>query len=297
MGRKFAILIDSTGELNKEFRTKYDIDYCPMQLAFEGKEYLASLDYDSGYTPHEIYQKEAQGVRVTTSQVTNETYLNKFKKYLDEGKDILYIACSSALSASVNAAKLVAKELEKEYKGAKIICFDSLITGYAQADMALRASKMREEGKSLDEVFAWLDANKLRFNQFATTPTLTYLARAGRVKGSKAFLGNLFGVKPIIISDIKGNNFAYKKVKGRKPSLIEIAKSAVEAAEDIEHQVIYIGHCDDEEAALFVKEEILAMAKPLDIYIGPIGPIVGASCGPGMIATYSFGKEVTILGE
>lgn len=295
--RKFAILIDSTGELNKEFREKYDIDYCPMQINFEGKEYIASLDYDSGYTAHELYEKMRGGMRVRTSQVLNSTFDTKFRAALEKGEDVLYIACSSGLSASVGAASILSKDLEKEYKGSKIVCFDSLISGYAQASMAIKASEMRKEGKSLDEVVAWLTANRLRFNQFATTDNLTYLAKAGRVKASKAFFGNLFGVKPIIISDIVGQNYAFKKEKGRKASLMEVARLTVEAADDIEHQVIYIGHCDDEEAAKFVKEEILKLAKPLDFYIGPIGPIVGASCGPGMIAAYCFGKEVTIKGE
>ena len=297
--KKFAIFIDSTGELNKEFREKYDVDYCPMQINFEGKEYVASLDYDSGYTPHELYEKMRGGMRVRTSQVLNQTFDTKFRAALDKGYDVLYIACSSGLSASVQAASIIGKELEKEYaaSGLRVVAFDSLISGYAQGSMAMKASEMRKAGKTLDEVVTWLTENRLRFNQFATTDNLTYLAKAGRVKASKAFFGNLFGVKPIIISDVKGQNFAFKKEKGRKASLAEVARLTVEAADDIENQVIYIGHCDDEEAAKFVKEEILKIAKPLDFYIGPIGPIVGASCGPGMIGVYCFGKEVTIVGE
>jgi fatty acid-binding protein DegV len=101
-----------------------------------------------------------------------------------------------------------------------------------------------------------------KYNQFGAIDDLTYLKRAGRVSASSAFFGNLFGVKPIVISDIKGHNYAYKKVKGRKASLIDIAQETVAATEDIEHATIWIGHIDDPEGAEFVRQEILKLAKP-----------------------------------
>ncbi len=159
--------------------------------------------------------------------------------------------------------------------------------------MAIRARRMFEDGKNLDEIVEWLEANKLRFHQWAAVENLNYLKRAGRVKASSAFFGNLFGVKPILISDIHGNNLAIKKVKGRKPSLLEIVNSTIASAEDIENQTIYIAHSDDLEGAEFCKEELLKRAKPKHVHIGILGPIIGGSTGPGTIAIYCFGKEVT----
>jgi DegV family protein with EDD domain len=294
---RFAILIDSTGDLNKDLRAKYDIDYCTMGISIDGKDYPASLDWDQGMTPHELYDLMRKGMRFFTSQVTAQEFESKFRKYLDQGQDVYYIACSSGLSGSINIARSVAKKLEPLYPGRKIVCFDSLISGYAQGAMAITASKMRAEGKSLDEIAKHIDETKLKYNQFGAIDDLTYLKRAGRVSASSAFFGNLFGVKPIVISDIKGHNYAYKKVKGRKASLIDIAQETVAATEDIEHATIWIGHIDDPEGAEFVRQEILKLAKPAEIYVGPIGPIVGGSTGPGTVATYCYGKEVTACGE
>ncbi|OPZ36682.1 MAG: Fatty acid-binding protein [Tenericutes bacterium ADurb.BinA155] len=293
----FAILIDSTGDLGKDLRKQYDIDYCPMGISIDGKDYPASLDWDQGMTPHQLYDLMRQGMKFYTSQVPAQTFESKFKQYLDQGLDVYYIACSSGLSGSVNIARSVAAKLAPAYPHQKIVCFDSLISGYAQGAMAIKASEMRKEGKGLDEVAAWLDKNKLRYNQFGAIDDLTYLKRAGRVSASSAFFGNLFGVKPIVISDTKGHNYAYKKVKGRKASLIDIAQETVAATDDIEHSTIWIGHIDDPEGAEFVRQEILKLAKPGNIYVGPIGPIVGGSTGPGTVATYCFGKEVTVCGE
>lgn len=294
---RFQIFIDSTGDLNKEQRDRYGLDYCPMSVSWGGKDYPASLDWDQGFTAHEYYDIMRGGTRIFTSQVTAPTFLEKFEPIFQKGEDILYIACSSGLSASINSARTVVAQLEKKYPGRKAVCFDSLISSFGQDHMAIVASEMQKDGKSLDEVVAWLEKNKLRFNQFAAIDDLSYLRRAGRVSASSAFFGNLFGVKPILISDAKGHNLATKKVKGRKASLLEIVKEAVEACDDPKNALVFVGHIDDQEGADFVVDELKKAAPIKEIRVGMIGPIVGASTGPGTVAIYCFGKEVTVVGE
>lgn len=294
---ELAIFIDSTGDLDKALRDQYNIDYLTMGLTFLNKEIPASLDWDKGYTPHEFYDVMRSGEKIFTSQVTRQEIENKFKAALEKGEDVLYIACASGLSQSVTLAKTIAKEMAPSYPNNQISVVDSLICGYAQGDMAIRARKMKNEGKSLEEITNWLETNKLRYNQWAAVDNLNYLKRAGRVKASTAFFGNLFGVKPIVISDVTGVNYAIKKVKGRKASLIQIVEDTIATAEDIEHQTIYIAHSDDPEGAEFCKQELLKRAKPLDVHIGILGPIIGGSTGPGTISLYCFGKEVTAKAE
>ena len=60
---------------------------------------------------------------------------------------------------------------------------------------AVATSSMATElvkGKTIEEAAEWINANKLKCNQFATVETLNYLAKSGRIKTSKAFFGNLF---------------------------------------------------------------------------------------------------------
>jgi DegV family protein with EDD domain len=291
---KIKIFIDSTGDLPKDLRDEYDIDYCPMIVTIDDKEIVASLDYDQGYTLQQFYDVMRGGKRIFTSQVPAPTFVEKFTKALDEGYDVLYIGCSNKLSASILTAQKIVAELAPKYPNNKIVAFDSLIACLGQGLMAIEASKRRKEGMTFDEIVAWLEANKNRFNQFATVPTLSYLKQAGRVSATSAFFGNIFGVKPILISDCIGQNLAVEKVKGTKNSLLYCAKATVEAGEDLTGKTIYIGHADDVKAAEFVRDEILKLAPGVKTYIGPIGPIVGASTGPGTIGVYVFGKEVTV---
>ncbi len=294
--REFAIVTDSTSDLCHDLREKYNIDYVQMNISYDDKELPASLDWEI-YTAKQLYDVMRAGKRVRTTQVPYGSFLEKFRKYASEGKDVLYISCSSALSGSINIARSVKEEVLEEYKDARIECVDSLISCLGQGLLVIEVAKLREEGKNLDEVIEWLENNKLKMQQAATVEDLEYLKRAGRVKASSAFFGNLFGVKPIIISDVIGQNYAFKKVKGRTASLKYLVEYMKENVVDIENQVIGIGHADNIEAANFVKDEILKEFKPKEIFIDYIGPIVGASVGPGTIGLYFMGKEVTIKGE
>lgn len=291
---KLHIFIDSTGDLQKSFRDQYDIDYLPMDVSVDDKQIVASLDYDQGYSLHDFYEIMRNGKRIYTSQVSNPVIESNFRRVLKEGEDVLYIACSSALSASVKAAEVIAKGLREEFKDRKIVCYDARISGYAQGELAIRASELRKEGKTLEEIVAWLDENRFKYNQFGVVETLKYLKQAGRVSATSAFFGNLLAVKPIIISNKNGENVANAKVKGWKNAIKEVARLTVEVGEDIENKIVWIGHADNPESAELLKQEILAIAKPKEINIGPIGPIIGASSGPGTVISYVYGKEKAI---
>ena len=162
--------------------------------------------------------------------------------------------------------------------------------------MAIDAAKMKNEGKSIEEVTSYIEENKLCYHQFATVESLDYLRKAGRVKATSAFFGNLLGVKPMIISDAKGNNFAVKKVKGRKNSLNEIINMMKENVVDIENQTVYVAHADALEDANYVKELIIKEFNPKEVRVEYLGPIIGVSVGPGTIGVYAKGKKVEVVG-
>lgn len=293
--REFVIFGDSTCDLDKDLRAKFGVEYVAMNYSIDDIEYVASLDFES-HSAKEHYDLMRSGKRVFTTQVPKNVYYDAFKAVLDEGKDLLYVSCSSALSASINTAMLVAKELNENAGEQRIFCVDSLISSLGQGYLLMCASKKRQEGLSAEQTAAYLEQIRLKVNQCGTVESMEYLRRAGRVKASKAFLGNLFGVKPIIISDIKGQNYAYKKAKGITNARAAIADHIVDAADGV-YDTLLISHADCEEDALLLRDEILKRAEFKEIIIGYIGPIVGASVGPGTVIAFTFGKEVTVEGN
>ena len=291
---KFKIFTDSCSDLSTETRKKFDIEYVHMGIVVDGEEKRADLDWVD-YTPEEFYGWLKDGKHVKTTQVSVPEFLDCFRPALKEGFDVLYIGCSSKLSGSVSTCQtLVIPQLLEEFPDRKVIAIDSLLASGVEGMLTIKASKLRAEGKSLDEVAAWCEENKKYFNQFATVDTLTYLKAAGRIKGAKAFFGNIMGVKPVFISDAEGNNAVVKKVKGTKNSLEELINGVKETIEKDKWDEVFIGQGMAQDRAELIKKR-LEDELNIKATIFWIGPIVGTTCGPGVIATFCFGKEVTFV--
>lgn len=300
---KFAIIGDSTCDLTTQMRKDRDIDYARMMVSWVDKdkkqhEIYASLDWEV-YSPKQYYDLMRAGNRLITSQVTEQEYDEVFGRHLEKGEDILYIACSSGLSASIKLAqRLVQEKYSKQYPDRKFVLIDSLISCMGQGMMLLRAADMRDEGKSMDEIAEELEKTKLCYNQVATVESLEYLKKAGRVSASSAFFGNIFGVKPILISDRAGMNHAIEKAKGRRNAINRCAEIIKDTVVKPEEQTCYVLNADaKQEDVDMMVNKIKELVPFKEVKVMTLGPIIGATTGPGTFGLYYFGKEVMVEGE
>ena len=288
---KYQIFSDSSSDLSTELRKEYGLEYFYFGLVVDGVEYLADLDWKV-YSQEEFYGWLSQGKKIKTTQVSMEEVIDKVRPYFEKGIDIIYIGCSSALTGSMNLFELAKAELLEEFPDRKMIGVDSLLASHGLAMLVLDAARKQKEGLSIDELEKWVIDNRFFYNQFATVDTLTYLKNAGRIKGAKAFFGNIMGVKPIFISDRKGNNLTVGSVRGTKASLNELFEGVKNAFVEGETKEIVIGQGMAMERAESLKKRVEEELK-VPARIEWIGPIIGATCGPGIIATFCRGKEVT----
>ena len=291
--RKVKIITDSCADLNAEQLQKYDIDFAKMSTSCDGIEGVATLFWTENEV-HEHYNKMRDGKRITTAQVSVEEFQRIFEEYLKQDMDIVYIGCSSKQSGSVNAGFVTAKKLMEKYEESTIICIDSLNASMGEGMIAIEAAKLANDGASATEIEAHILAIRKKVNQYVTVHSLDALKRAGRVKGSAAFFGNLMGVKPIIISDANGDQAAYKKVKGRQKSFEEIVTMLKASIIEPEKQTIYLTHADCAKEEIDGLVELIKKEIPcLNVDVGYIGPIIGASIGPDAVGIWGFGQEVT----
>lgn len=291
--RKIKIITDSCADMTKEMLEAYDVDYVKMSTFRDGVEYPALTTW-SAEEVHEFYEYMRNDGRVTTAQVRMEEFTTVFTKYINEGYDIVYIGCSLKQSSSVNTGVVVARKLMEENEGVRIECIDSRNSSLGIAMLVMEAATMAREGKSIDEIVERVIFLRKKVNQFVTVHSLTCLKRAGRVKGPKAFFGNLFGIKPIIISDADGEQTPYRKIKGRQNSFSEIVALMKAAIKEPENQTVYVVHtdCSKEEV-----DQVVGMVKEQinckEVVVGFIGPIIGGSVGPDTIGLFAYGEEVT----
>lgn len=289
--KKFVIVTDSCSDLSRDLREKYNVEYIPMHFSFNDTDYVADLDWGT-FSAREYYDVMRNGTRIFTSQVNAHEYVEAFEKYINEGYDILSISCSAALSASVKASYAAKDTVLEKYPDAKIFCIDSLISCGGLALLCMKAAMLRNEGKAIEEVAQWVEENKLNFRQEGTVDKLVYLKQSGRISAASAFFGGLLNIKPIIISDVKGRNVSVEKIKGRSVSIKRLAERFAESYVESELPIV-ISHADCIEDAEAAKAELLKLYPNAEIITCYVGPIVGASVGPGMMGVYYYGAKET----
>ncbi len=291
--REVKIFTDSCSDLSRDLRDKYGIDYFHMKTTLNGKETEASLDWEY-YSPQELYDYVRSGNKVVTAQVTQGEFEKVFTQCIKNGQDAIYIACSVKQTNSVNVGAMVAKKLMADHPEAKLFCIDSLNACMGEGMLAIRAAELRDKGFDAQKINDEILKVRNNVNEFVTVHSLEYFKRAGRVKASAAFFGNLLGVKPILIADKNGVQTPIKKVKGRQNSLNEIVNLTKETIIGPESQTIYIVHANCNETDLKLVEDAVKREIPCkDIHISFMGPIIGSTCGPDTVAIFSWGKEVT----
>lgn len=291
----FQIFTDSSTDLSTELRKKYDIEYFRMGFITNNEQHSADMDWIE-YTPEQLYDwVKDPNVTIKTSLVTYGEYLERSEAVLKEGKDILYLACTTALSGSFNTFRLVAEELQEKYPDRKIIGIDSKRANMCLGLIAIHAAELRDQGKSIEEVRDWVEANKQYFHETGSVGTLKYLKAAGRVSGAAAFFGDMISLKPIIMFDIHGHNYVWKKVRGTKAAL-DASFEYIKAHINERTKVCYVGQAmAKEEQAYFKKRIEEELHIPVEEFW--IGAIVGISCGPGMYGVFFEGDEVTVDSE
>lgn len=291
----YQIFTDTSSGMSKALRKEYGIDYFSMGLNVAGEEKHGDLDYEE-FSREQLYAwvKDPK-ITITTSLVTAKEFTEKCEKYLDQGIDILYIACTDALSGTRAVFELVKRDLEEKYPKRTILSINSCRAEMALGLMVVEAAKMQKECKSIKEVYDYIEANKQYFHQVGSIDTLKYLKAYGRVSGAAAFFADTLNIKPLIMADIYGNNYTFKKVHGPMKAMIEcfnyVKENMVEGVTD----VVYLGETMPGEAKGYLKKRIEEeLHLKTEEYI--ISPIVGVCCGPGMYGCWFKGKLVTEKG-
>lgn len=294
--KNFVIITDSCSDLSKAFRQENHIDYAKMMINWtyedESHEDIADLDWEV-LSSEEFYDLIRKGVRFYTSQTTTQNYLETFEPHLKKGEDIIYIACSSGLSASLNVARMLADgELKEKYPNNRLVVIDSLRAGMSLGMMVMDAVNMQKAGKSFDEIVSIIEETKTEYKEIGIPESLTYLKRAGRVSGAAAIMGNLISLKPILVFDENGCNGVLEKAIGKKKAFNRMAEYIKDDIVDPENQEIYLmsADCDEQDINDF-KEAVLKQVNVKNIIVQPLGPIIGASSGPGTIIVNYRGKK------
>lgn len=283
----YVVTVNSTVDLPKEWLAERNVPVIPLRYTIDGETY----EDMAGLSSKEFFQKLRDGKMATTSQINPEEAREALEPFLKEGKDVLHLAFSSALSGTCNSMRIAAEELKEEYPERKIIVIDTLCACLGEGLLLYYVLKLKKEGKTIEEVEAWVEENKLHICHNVTVDDLNHLQRGGRISKTAAVLGTMVQIKPMIHVADDGSLQVVGKERGRKRSLNRIVDKAVEQSKGWEQDIVMITHGDCLEDAQYVAELVRSKMGIENILINNIGTVIGSHTGPGVVAVFCMGNK------
>ena len=267
---KIKVVTDSTSYITKEYAEKENISVVPLNYEFDGMSYKEGFkgDFD------EFFKKLASTkLFPTTSQPSAGEFVEAFENGLRDHDEIIAILISSKLSGTYNSAMLAKNILEDK----SITIIDTLTSASNLRYLVEDAVEMVKEGKSAEEIKAFIDEKKEKMSVYLTADTLEYLSRGGRLSSIQATVGNLLNIKPIIQLE-DGELNLLEKTRGKNKAIAGIIDKI---PEDVSK--IAICHALHYEEALRIQNELREKFPKALISIDELGPIIGAHLGPKAI--------------
>lgn len=284
----YVITTDSNSDVLPEFIKENDLTIIPQYYSFGDTVYGDELNMP----PHEFYETMRKG-ELPKSQANNPAVIrDKFEKILKEGKNILHIAFSSALSGSCNNVVMTANELLEDYPDRKIMVFDSLNASLGEGVSVYRAVELWKEGKSMKEVYDILMEERDHVNVSFTVNDLYHLQRGGRVSKTTAVVGSLVNIKPILVVTSTGELKSDGTVRGRKKSLKTLVarlEESLDLASYGKDRMVAVLHGDCIDDAKAVADMVKELGFT-NVIINDVSPSIGTHAGPGVVGLINYGK-------
>lgn len=288
----YVIATSSTADLDAAWLKENGVPFISYNFVIDETSYE---DDCTDKTKDFILDAMNNDKSVSTSAVTTYAYYEFFKKYLAEGKDILFLDMTKALSSSYNNSLIAAQQLKEEYPDRRLEIIDTNSVTTILGLLVKHAVEMKKAGSSMDEVVSWTEENKNHFVGRFMVNDLKWLRRGGRLSNASAVVGSLLSIKPLIYVDDEGKLIAYSKVRGNhkaKKQLIEDVKKSW-SLETPEHEISIIYSGDRGEAEEFKEQLAAAYPDAKDINLYRLGPVIMGHIGPGFLAVIIYGTSRT----
>ena len=278
------IITDSTNDLSKEIIEKLDIEVVPLSVNFTDASYLDGVDI----TTEELYKIVEQKKELPkTAAVPIGTFMEVFKKHIDNGDEIVYTGISSFMSRSYENAKMAVEELETD----KVYVVDSMNLSTGIGLLLLKACKDRDAGLSAKEIADNMNKNnKLVLSQFAIE-TMEYLHKGGRCSSVAKIFGSILRIKPIIAVRDGKMHVAAKPLGKMQKALDMMIKQIEEDKDRLDLDHILVTHSLAFESRDYIVPILKEKFPGVDIIDTVAGCVISSHCGKGTIGILYMVKE------
>jgi DegV family protein with EDD domain len=290
---KFILSCCSTADLSKEQLDHRSISYICFHYELNDKQYLDDLGQTIPFP--KFYDKMKQGADTKTSQVNVDEFESYFESFLNNGLDILHICLSSGLSGVINSANIARSNLIQRYPERKIYIVDSLGASSGYGLIMDTLTSLRDNGKTIDELYDWINANRLHMHHWFFSTDLSFYVKGGRISKTEGMLGNILNICPLLNMDHEGHLVPRYKIRSKRKVIQEIVNKMAENASDgLGYSgKCYISHADCYEDARAVADLVEKTFPNLmgNVEINYVGTTIGSHTGPNTVALFFWGGE------
>ncbi|KRQ87496.1 DegV domain-containing protein [Caloramator mitchellensis] len=280
--KKIKIIADSGCDFERDYAEELGIHIIPLTVSFGEEEYFDRVNI----TTEEFYSKlKAYKDMPKTSQINPARFIEEFKRFLDEGYHIIYISLSSGISGTYQSAVIAKEELESQ----DIDVIDSKGASVGYGLIVREAALLNKNGKTRDEIIERVNYMRERMEYIFAVGNLDMLKRGGRISGTKAVIGNLLNIKPIMQFE-DGKIVPYDKVRGEKAIIKKMIETMKERGFEIDKQVIGLNYSRNYDFCMQIKEEIEKTFGVKEFIVSEIGPVIGSHVGEGTNAVFFMRK-------
>lgn len=287
--KDYVICMDASGDIPREVARENHVEFVPMEYSL-GDEMRTSHGCEDDGLLKKFYDGQRNGDLTRTSQISPYMYEEYFKKFMDEGKSVLYFSLSGGLSATYGSSMLAAGNLKEGYPELEILPVDTLAATGGIGLLAEKAIENRKNGMALRENYEAVKALVPNLRHFFMVQDLMYLKRGGRVSAATAIVGSALNIKPLLIIDEKGKLVTVDKKRGNKTAMMSLFASFKDNFNPRLGDIVYICDADAPELAESLAEKVKEEAPGVTVRRTMLSPIIGAHTGPGMLSVIFLGK-------
>lgn len=283
-----AVVCDTTAYLPDELIAEYGIRTVSLYVTIDGEQQaegsISRAEYDTFYE-----RLSASPGIATTSQPSVGDFVATYGPLLDEGREIVSLHLSSGISGTCDSARQARQQLIDDGRGGeRIHVFDSRSACGGLGLSVLAAAHAARQGASAEEALAAAERARAGLKIWFAIDTLEYLRKGGRIGAAQALLGSALQIKPILtleeeIRPVEG-------VRTRRRAFERLVEYARERRADGADAWV-VQHIHDREAA----DRLVAHCREIfgsdPVFIGEIGPVIGAHVGPGLLGVGGTSRE------
>ncbi|MCX7884894.1 MAG: DegV family protein [Caloramator sp.] len=279
--KKIFIVTDSTADLPKDYVKNKNIIVAPLTVIYKGISYRDRIDIDN----NKLFSFLKEGKELPkTSQVNPQSFYEIYSNLLKEDCYIISIHISSFLSGTFQSALIAKNMLESQ----NIFVVDSKSVSFGTGLLVMEAQSMIEKGMDIKEIYQRLIELSSKVRVAFILDTFEYIKKGGRISSTKAAIGTLFNIKPIIHSK-DGKLLVWEKARGIKKGM-ELLLKYIENNNIDKSYNLAVGSIGFEKDVPEFLNRVRELTQISDIIIPDVGTVIATYSGPNVIGVYFFEK-------